>query len=218
MKTLASQATKQMPIQAIGNFESKGSKFLSFLFPFAQFNESLSSLKEQHPKAVHFVSASRHYNEYGQILESFDDDKEPRGSSGTPSLNVLRGEELIEVGVVIVRYFGGTLLGVGGLVRAPKRNAANRRRYAEQDIPWVEFILRLKSTGMPIREIKRYAALRREGDKTLAERMELLVRHREALDGQIRELEGHSEKLAEKIAFYQSEILRYTESIDGSPK
>ena len=82
----------------------------------------------------------------------------------------------------------------------------------------MEFILRLKSTGMPIREIKRYAALRREGDKTLAERMELLVRHREALDGQIRELEGHSEKLAEKIAFYQSEILRYTESIDGSPK
>ena len=99
----------------------------------------------------------------------------------------------------------------------PKRNAANRRRYAEQDIPWVEFILRLKSTGMPIREIKRYAALRREGDKTLAERMELLVRHREALDGQIRELEGHREKLVEKIAFYQAEILRYTEPIDRSP-
>ena len=84
----------------------------------------------------------------------------------------------------------------------PKRNAANRRRYAEQDILWVEFILRLKSTGMPIREIKRYAALRREGDKTLAER---------------RELEGHREKLVEKIAFYQAEILRYTEPIDRSP-
>ncbi|MCX2716732.1 YigZ family protein [Helicobacter sp. MIT 21-1697] len=118
MKTLAIQDSKQVPLQIQGSFESKGSKFLSFLFPFVQFDEGLLCLKKQHSKAVHFVSASRHYNEYGQILESFDDDKEPRGSSGTPSLNVLRGEELIEVGVVIVRYFGGTLLGVGGLVRA----------------------------------------------------------------------------------------------------
>ncbi len=94
----------------------------------------------------------------------------------------------------------------------PTRNAANRRRYSDQDIPWVEFILRLKATGMPIREIKRYAALRREGDETLSQRMELLMGHREALDEQIRELEGHREKLEEKIAFYQQEILRYEKS------
>ena len=95
---------------------------------------------------------------------------------------------------------------------SPTRNAANRRRYSDQDIPWVEFILRLKATGMPIREIKRYAALRREGDETLSQRMELLMGHREALDEQIRELEGHREKLEEKIAFYQQEILRYEKS------
>ena len=65
---------------------------------------------------------------------------------------------------------------------------------------------------MPIREIKRYAALRREGDETLSQRMELLMGHREALDEQIRELEGHREKLEEKIAFYQQEILRYEKS------
>lgn len=88
----------------------------------------------------------------------------------------------------------------------PKRNAANRRRYSEEDVPWVEFILRLKATGMPIREIKRYAALRREGDGTLEVRMELLVRHREALEERIRELERHREKLAEKISFYQRHI------------
>lgn len=95
---------------------------------------------------------------------------------------------------------------------SPTRNAANRRRYSDQDIPWVEFILRLKATGMPIREIKRYAALRREGDETLSQRMELLMGHREALDEQIRELEEHREKLEEKIAFYQQEILRYEKS------
>lgn len=53
-----------------------------------------------------------------QIIESSSDDGEPKGSSGVPCLNVLRGEKLINVACVIVRYFGGTLLGVGGLVRA----------------------------------------------------------------------------------------------------
>ena len=101
-----------------GSFESKGSKFLAFLLPYSEFESTLALLKQEHLKAVHFVSATRHFNEFNQILESFDDDGEPKGSSGMPSLKVLRGEELINVGVIIVRYFGGTLLGVGGLVRA----------------------------------------------------------------------------------------------------
>lgn len=104
--------------QVEGGFESKGSKFLSFLTPFSNFEALSLTLRTKHPKAVHFVSASRYFDEYYHIIESFDDDKEPRGSSGMPSLNVLRGEELINVGVIIVRYFGGQLLGVGGLVRA----------------------------------------------------------------------------------------------------
>lgn len=101
-----------------GSFESKGSKFLAFLLPYTEFQSSLALLKQEHFKAVHFVSATRYFNEFNQILESFDDDGEPKGSSGMPSLNVLRGEELINIGVIVVRYFGGTLLGVGGLVRA----------------------------------------------------------------------------------------------------
>lgn len=104
--------------QAHGVYEAKGSKFLSTLVPFVEFEIALRELRESHPKAVHFVSASRWCNEYEQILESFDDDREPRGSSGMPCLNVLRGEKLVDVGVIVVRYFGGTLLGVGGLVRA----------------------------------------------------------------------------------------------------
>ncbi|TLD96517.1 hypothetical protein LS71_005470 [Helicobacter jaachi] len=103
---------------AQGSFEAKGSKFLSFLVPFSDFENLCQQLRAEHTKAVHFVRASRYLNEYEQIIESFDDDREPKGSSGRPSLNVLRGEGLINVGVVIVRYFGGTLLGVGGLVRA----------------------------------------------------------------------------------------------------
>lgn len=86
--------------------------------PFEDFKIRLITLRKEHPKAVHYVSASRHLNEYQHILETFDDDREPRGSSGMPCLNVLRGEDLINSAVVVVRYFGGTLLGVGGLVRA----------------------------------------------------------------------------------------------------
>lgn len=104
-----------------GEIEVKGSKFLSFLTPIDEFESTLKSLREKHPKAVHFVSATR--VKKVQIQESFSDDGEPKGSSGVPTLNVLRGENLIDVGLVTVRYFGGTLLGVGGLVRAYTQSA-----------------------------------------------------------------------------------------------
>ena len=90
----------------------------------------------------------------------------------------------------------------------PARNSGNRRRYSDRDIAWISFIKRLKATGMPIKEIKRYAALRAEGDATLSERMELLMQHRQSLNEQIRQLQDHEAKLDEKIAFYQCEIER----------
>ena len=88
----------------------------------------------------------------------------------------------------------------------PLRNASNRRRYSEKDIAWISFIKRLKATGMPIKEIKKYAALRAKGDITLSERMEMLVQHRQSLNEQIRQLQEHEAMLDEKIAFYRQEI------------
>lgn len=78
----------------------------------------LSELKKTHPKAVHFVYAYRAINSLGQVIERSSDDGEPKGSSGQPCLNVLRGWEMVDFGIIIVRYFGGVKLGVGGLVRA----------------------------------------------------------------------------------------------------
>ena len=117
-----------------GMFESKGSKFLAFIFPIECdihtptpkliLQHYIQTLKPKHTKAVHFVSAMRAFayaqndNTEASIIESSSDDGEPKGSSGVPCLNVLRGECLVNVGCVVVRYFGGTLLGVGGLVRA----------------------------------------------------------------------------------------------------
>ena len=99
-------------------FEEKKSKFIAHLFPYNQFNIIMDTLKKEHPKARHFVYAYRYLNEFDQIVENSSDDGEPKGTSGKPSLAVLAGSELINTGVIIVRYFGGIRLGTGGLVRA----------------------------------------------------------------------------------------------------
>lgn len=109
---------KTIKAESSGIYENKGSKFLSFLMPIEIYEKRLQELKNEHPKAVHFVSASRILNQYDQIIEQSSDDDEPKGSSGVPVLNVLRGNEIINCALIVVRYFGGTLLGVGGLVRA----------------------------------------------------------------------------------------------------
>ena len=96
----------------------KQSKFIAHLMPYHKYEEILASLKAEHPKARHFVTAFRYINEFDQVVEGSSDDGEPRGTSGKPTLAVLQGNELINVAVITVRYFGGTKLGTGGLVRA----------------------------------------------------------------------------------------------------
>ena len=90
----------------------------------------------------------------------------------------------------------------------PRRNSSNRRCYSDKDLAWIYFIKRLKDTGMPIKEIQRYAKLRAEGDLTLNERMEMLAVHRESLNEQIKVLQEHMAKLDDKIEFYRQEIER----------
>ena len=98
--------------------EVKQSKFIAHLVPYSIYDKTLQELKQSHPKARHFVVAYRYLNEYNQIVEHSSDDGEPKGTSGRPSLMVLQGADIINCGVIIVRYFGGTKLGTGGLVRA----------------------------------------------------------------------------------------------------
>lgn len=98
--------------------EVKQSKFIAYLTPYKDFNTTLERLKQEHPKARHFVVAYRYLNEFNQVVEHSSDDGEPKGTSGKPSLFVLQGSEIINSAVIIVRYFGGTKLGTGGLVRA----------------------------------------------------------------------------------------------------
>ena len=106
------------------SLEVKKSKFHSFLVPFSKFEDKLNELKKNHPKANHFVTAFRYLNEYNQIIEGSSDDGEPRGSSGKPTLKVLEGNDIINAAIITIRYFGGILLGIGGLVKAYS-NVAN---------------------------------------------------------------------------------------------
>ena len=98
--------------------EVKQSKFIAHLMPFSLYEETLQTLKNEHPKARHFVVAFRYLNKFNQIIEHSSDDGEPKGTSGKPTLFVLQGNQLINSALIIVRYFGGTKLGTGGLVRA----------------------------------------------------------------------------------------------------
>ena len=98
--------------------EEKKSKFIAYLAPYIELKTLLLRLKNEHPKARHLVSVFRYLNEHEQIVEGSSDDGEPRGTAGKPALHVIQGSSLINVCVIIIRYFGGIKLGTGGLVRA----------------------------------------------------------------------------------------------------
>ena len=88
----------------------------------------------------------------------------------------------------------------------PQRKANGRRFYSDSDVTWIQFIKRLKDTGMPIKEIQKYAELRAMGNATLTERMEMLVNYRAILKDKIVKLQENLENLDNKIDYYQAEI------------
>ena len=103
---------------SVSMIEIKGSKFLSHLIPMHDLESTLEQLRKNHPKAVHWVYAYRMYNDLDQLVEFSTDDGEPKGTSGKPTLSVMQGHEIVNAAIITVRYFGGTKLGPGGLVRA----------------------------------------------------------------------------------------------------
>jgi len=106
---------------AEGIFRDRGSKFLAYAFPVNTENELkniLSQLKADHPKANHHCYALR--LGIDRSVFRINDDGEPSGTAGRPILNTLLSRDLTNIVVIVVRYFGGTLLGVPGLINAYK--------------------------------------------------------------------------------------------------
>ena len=125
-------AYKTIQKLTIGEFKNLNSKFIAYLYPFrakAQLDDILLVLRKEHPKARHFCYAYR----IGYEREEFraNDDGEPSGTAGKPILNQLYSFEIKNALIVVVRYFGGTKLGVPGLIEAYKEAAKSSLLMAE---------------------------------------------------------------------------------------
>ena len=112
--------------------KEKGSKFIGFAFPVNNEKElktALDQLREEHPKATHQCYAFR----IGLNGENYraNDDGEPSGSAGLPIYNQLLANNLTNILVVIIRYYGGTKLGVSGLVKTYKESTKYTLEHAE---------------------------------------------------------------------------------------
>ncbi|WP_207513269.1 YigZ family protein [Longitalea luteola] len=110
---------------ATAEFKDRGSKFIAYTFPIQSvedFKKNLEAIKKEHPKATHHCFAYR----IGLDNNTFrvSDDGEPSGTAGKPILGQIDSKKLTNILVVVVRYFGGTLLGVPGLINAYKSAAS----------------------------------------------------------------------------------------------
>jgi uncharacterized YigZ family protein len=104
---------------AEGRFLDRGSKFMAFASPInseGDIKEIIAALKVNQPKANHYCWALR--LTIDRSIFRINDDGEPAGTAGRPILNTLLSRNLTNIAVVVVRYFGGTLLGVPGLINA----------------------------------------------------------------------------------------------------
>ncbi|MEJ8590574.1 YigZ family protein [Riemerella anatipestifer] len=125
--------------------KEKGSKFLGYAYPVNNEEElkvCLDKIKNEHPKATHHCYAFR----LGLNGENYraNDDGEPSGSAGLPIYNQLLANELTQILLIVVRYYGGTKLGVGGLVKTYKESAKITLDEAEIVIKELETQIRIE--------------------------------------------------------------------------
>lgn len=110
---------------AVAEFKDRGSKFIAYAYPISSvddFKRCLQELKTEHPKAVHHCFAYRLGLDGNEFRSS--DDGEPSGTAGKPILGQIDSKGVTDTAIIVVRYFGGTLLGVPGLINAYKTAAA----------------------------------------------------------------------------------------------
>ena len=112
---------KTIEIASEGIFRDKGSKFIAYAYPIRSEEEVkpiIINLRNEHSKARHWCYAYRLTPD--RSVFRINDDGEPSGTAGRPILNCLLSADVTNILIVVVRYFGGTLLGVPGLINAYK--------------------------------------------------------------------------------------------------
>jgi uncharacterized YigZ family protein len=129
---LFSDTYKTIEKPAEGIFRDKGSKFIAYAYPIKseiEVKNLVTQLRNEHTKARHFCTALRLTPD--RNIFKLNDDGEPAGTAGRPILNTLLSLDVTNILVVVVRYFGGTLLGVPGLINAYKSATAEALNNAE---------------------------------------------------------------------------------------
>ncbi|SEK61239.1 IMPACT family protein [Parapedobacter koreensis] len=191
---------------AEGMFKDKGSKFIAYAYPLrseASVKELVASLKSQHPKARHHCWAYRLTPD--RSVYRINDDGEPSGTAGRPMLNTLLSYDVTNVLVVVVRYFGGTLLGVPGLINAYKtatQVALDAAAIVEQmvkDIYRVSFGYEQMNEVMRIVKEEDIGVLRQDFDNRCT--MELEIRQR-----LVEKVLGRLEKIDHATAVYLATV------------
>jgi DNA-binding transcriptional MerR regulator len=96
-----------------------------------------------------------------------------------------------------------------GLMLQPVgRSSTGHRRYTDGDLEWIRLVTRLRATGMPIRDVRRYAALVRSGSGNEAARLELLLAHRHTVLEQLAEVQEHLAAIDHKITLYTNTVAK----------
>ncbi|MEO3848347.1 MerR family transcriptional regulator [Streptomyces sp. B8F3] len=127
-----------------------------------------------------------------------------------PTLTIAQVAETTGLSPDTLRYYERS-----GLIQRVGRTTGNRRRYAAADLAWLEFLLRLRETGMSIADMQHFARLRAAGGGTIADRLSMLRVHRSDLATRISRLRANAAALDEKIHHYEQVLAEQPEK-DGS--
>ena len=198
--------------ESTGEYREKGSKFFAYAYPVyseKEWQARLEEVKQIHPKARHFCFAYRLGLDGNQFRAN--DDGEPSGSAGRPILGQIDSFNLVNVIVIVVRYFGGTKLGVSGLIHAYKVSTADAFENASiikktvEDIYQLTFEYALMSEVM--NAVKKLALEVVVKDFGNIGRLEIAIRQSE--------VEEMLPSLKAKVAKVRIEEIHKIENIDG---
>ena len=117
-------------------------------------------------------------------------------------LSIAEAVQLTGLSADTLRYYERD----GLMLRPVPRAGSGHRQYAERDIEWIRLITKLRSTGMPIRDVRRYADLVRAGDGNEVERLELLRAHRQEVLARLAEVQDHLGAIDYKIGLYENRL------------
>lgn len=180
-----------------GIFRDRGSKFIGYAYPIRAEDEVkniLQNLRSEHTKARHFCWALRLTP--NRNIFRIQDDGEPSGTAGRPILNTLLSADLTNILIVVVRYFGGTLLGVPGLINAYKTAAVEAIQAAQivektvNDVYEIGFDYLVMNDVMRIFKDEQLNMLEQQFDNTCSIRFEVRKAALNTVLGKLEKIDG----------------------------